>query len=147
MKRLKMLVVTILIALACTWGYAADAMKTLVEKESGVVITVPEKAPEFLTWPSMVIGVEELSNGVLLGLVESRNPAETVGVLSLWVVKNQKMHIVAFAAYYIDVSPNTPDLYEDLGFLQTGKPTGVLVPVDQADSLDAFKSAALKGLI
>jgi hypothetical protein len=145
MKRLKMFLIALLIAGMSLWAYGyTEGTKTLIGKDTGVVIQVPEKAPEFLTWPSMLIGAETFPNGVTMGLMESVNSDRTVGVLSLWVVKDKKYAIVAIAVYYINSHSNKPELYEDLGFLQTGKPTGILVPVKDADSLEAFKSAAQK---
>ncbi len=118
---------------------ASDGMKTLMADESGVLLQVPEKAPEFLRWPGTVIGSEKFANGNALVLVECVNPDETVLVRSLWARINGKFCLLAFAVSY-EAYPDKMDLYQDVGFLDTGVPTGRLLQVADSAPLSLFKS-------
>ena len=140
MKKMWLLaLVSLFLLLASPVFPASDGMKTLIGDKSGVVIQVPEKAPEFLQWPGAVIGGEKYPNGNGLLLVECINPDETVIVRSLWARIEGKLYILAFAVSY-EAHPDRIDLYQDVGFLDTGVPTGMFLQVADSAPLSRFQN-------
>jgi len=125
-------------------GFTAEGSKSMRGEMPPIVVTVPEQAPEFLCWESGLVGMEQYPNGNALILVQYINPAENVIVSALWVKMGENFYLVAFAAFY-EVTAGAPgEIYEDVGFIKDGKPTGVLVRVAEADPIEAFKSHASK---
>jgi hypothetical protein len=115
-----------------------EGIKTLIGKESGVILTVPEMAPEFLQWKGMVIGVQQFPNGNALILVECHNEAENVIVRSLWAKKDGKFYILAFAVFY--EANQKMELFEDNGFFVGGIPSGKLERVKEARPVVDFRN-------
>ena len=118
---------------------ASDGTKTMIDEPTGCVIRVPERVPEFLGWPAMVIGSEKYPNGNALALIESVNEDATVSVRSLWAMIDGKLYLLAFGVAY-EAHPDKIDLYQDVGFLDTGVPTGRFLQVAESAPLSLFKS-------
>ncbi len=117
---------------------ASDGTKTMVDETTGAVLQVPEKAPEFFKWPAMAIGSEKYPNGNALVMIESVNEDGTVIVRSLWARIDGKFYVLAFAVSY-QVSPDKLDLYQDVGFIDTGTPTGRFLQVAESAPLPMFQ--------
>jgi hypothetical protein len=120
--------------------FSADAgTKTMIDEPTGCVIQVPQSAPEFLRWPAMAMGSEKYPNGNALALIESVNEDATVTVRSLWAMIDGKLYLLAFGVAY-EAHPDKIDLYQDVGFLDTGVPTGRFLQVAESAPLSLFKS-------
>ncbi len=102
-------------------------------------ITVPELAPEFLKWDAVLLVKEDYPNGNFLAVTQSISPDERTVVISLVGKQNDKIIILGFAVKYTNSKNSEFEIYEDLGFLKTGKPTGVFYRVDKASPTAAFK--------
>jgi len=133
-------IVLALLAITGNGLFAAEGTKIMKADKPPVVITVPEKAPDFLNWGGTIMVGERYENGNVLLIVAFESPDEQVAVTALWAKVGDKYFLLAFAVFY-EVRPNAPpDMYEDLGFLKTGTPSGVLVRVDTPSPLAAFKA-------
>ena len=132
----KFLFSLLVVAFICLSGTAFAADKKMCSSE-GICVTVPELAPEFLDWSGVMLAAENGPiAGLRLGLVQ--NEDETVQVVFLLVVtKEGSKHIVAFAVVYA-VSPERQDVYEDVQFVETGKPSGKLSPRDAPTDIKIF---------
>ena len=131
-----LLVLMLLVLVAPFVAQGAEGTKTLIGKESGLILTVPEMAPDFIMWDGGVIGAQQFPGGSALILVEYVNEADTVMVRALWLKKGGKSHILAFAVFYEHTKKM--ELFEDAEFFAGGIPSGNLVRVKDARPVADF---------
>ena len=130
-------------------GFAGEGTKVLKSKHFQYSVVLPEKAPDFLNWDTMLIGIEGYSNGKGLAITAGANEDQSVVVTILWIIEDQVPYPIAVAVWYENVDPNKTELYEDREFVQTGNRSGKLVrvPIDKATPIDVFRSNASRILI
>ena len=138
-KRFCLVAIFALLFAGLVFGFAPEGTKTMRGDKPVVTITVPEKAPDFLRWQSMLLGGEQYEDGNVLLLVQFISPDERTVVNALWAKIGEKYSVLAFAVFYLERAGDPPDLYEDLTFLKTGNPSGILVRVEIADPITMFR--------
>jgi hypothetical protein len=143
MKRLFVLLFTFLFLFSSA-VFAAEGTKVISDPTDTVTLIISEKAPDFLNWEGMIIGQEGYPNGNVLALVQSKNIDDSVICTILVLKSKDKIHIVALAVFYARGNPDRPDVYEDMGFLNDGKPTDKLTAttLEKAMPIDAFRAKA-----
>jgi hypothetical protein len=148
MKKLFLIVVLVL-ALAGA-GWAAEGTKVLTIPEV-LTVTVPEMAPDFVDWEGHFLGGKNYSNGRMIGLIEWGHPDGDLFVATLVLKESDgSFYLILFQVSYFlaewDKHLDQPEkyliteYYEDLGFIKTGKPSGILVRVKEPTKWEAVDS-------
>ena len=130
MKKKSLVVLAMLLVcsvfLVMSPALAGEGLKTMTSPNGTYVITVPEKAPEFLgnDWNEKMIGFHLVSQTVALAIVENtkENMVVRAMVLMRKVSGGITQNIIAFAVSYD--GPRAEIWYLDDGFLQTLVPSG-----------------------
>lgn len=109
--------------------------------DAGVVLTVPEKTPDFHLFPGQVLGSQQFQNGNAVLVIESMNGSRTVDVVVLVVKIEGKLHFIAMQVTYcpagfdkIDMNKPIEDQIRveylgDMKFMKTGVPSDEMTRV------------------
>lgn len=146
-KRILVLLAILLFGVSVV--FAASAINTLAMKTfkfGPSTYSISEYAPEFLTWPARPIA-ETLISGppdpCAIDAIEGRNEGGTVRIALVRLLENGSVYIVAVMVAYTEKG-NAIDIYEDLGLIQTGKPSFKLTKVDKPSDIEVFIAAKAK---
>lgn len=118
--------------------YAAEAKEgsRVLDNEKGFTVEVPEMCPDFLFWQPRLLGSKQYANGNGIAIIESRNEEETVFVTAIWAKIENKAYCLGLIITYFPPKGFDPkkkvedqmksEYIEDIIFMRTGKPSGVL---------------------
>jgi hypothetical protein len=127
--------------------YGSEGTKILKLPNSDLVITVPEKAPDFFNFPARNIGKIKFPNETIVQAIESMNDDFTVDVITFIITVKGKMSVVALQVIYcpegfqnFDMNKeHLTDFYEDLSFTKIGRATNILQRVDKLTDYNKIK--------
>jgi len=148
MKRFLSLILMATFLIGASFVQAED-LKTMCVPDIAekVCVTISEKAPDFMKFPGNVIGQKQFSNGNAIQGVEHMNKAQTVDVMALVALIAGKVHIIAIVVSYCpegfsnfdSTKAHVTDSYQDVTFMKTGRPTGLMTKVDKAADYSTFR--------
>jgi len=147
MKRLLSLLVMLSMLAMSSWAWSyTEGTKKLCPVE-GVCVVVPEKAPDFQNFPTRVLGQRNFPNGNALQVLEALNKESTVDVTLLVMKLEGKVFIISMQVIYApegfdkaaSAEEHVTDKYEDVQFMETGRPSEKLGHVEKFKDFSEFR--------
>lgn len=139
MKKLFGVLLMVIFVLGLAGVVGAEGLKKMCvdTKPTQLCINVPEKAPDFFTFPASIAGSKKYSNGNGIQILAHQNDANTVLVGTLVAKRGQQVIIIAFKVFYSET--NLEECYEDITFTRTGKSSGVFTRVKAVTDFKKFE--------
>ena len=144
MRKVLLFLVILLFALSgLSWAEGMKVLTLKVNEEITVTLTVPEKAPDFLYWPTSEL-IYCLQDPVHIHVIGYSNGEIAVVAVVVFVEKQPK--VVNFFVQYKREAPW--EYYEDTEFFKSGKLTGVFAQSSEVkkfyDTVEHINKALLK---
>ncbi len=138
MKKLLSLVAILSMVVVPAWGWSyTEGTKVVCTPKKELCITVPEMAPDFLLFPNArIVAQQTFANGNMIAMISTENECGNTSTHVLLVRIDGIVHVVAMAAFYEDTGKK--GMYEDIAYVTTGKPSGVLAETNAPNGSDAF---------
>jgi hypothetical protein len=140
----KILVVLAILLFGVAFAFAGSGMKTLVFGTH--TYSISEAAPDFLKWTGRLVAatlISEPPDLCAMDAVEGINADGTVRIVLVRLIESDSVYIVALMVAYTQKS-GVVEVYEDLGLIQTGKPSFVLTKVSKPSDIEIFIAAKSK---
>jgi hypothetical protein len=147
-KFLSVLTILVLLGVWAVWAWPyTEGTKKMCVPDTKVCVTISERAPDFISFPTHVVGTQPFENGNAIQILEAVNEAETVDAVIAVVKVGDTIGIIGLVAVYIpeglrhfdSTKQHVTDSYEDVAFTKTGRISGVLARVDKLTDYSEFK--------
>ena len=156
MKRLTRILTILLLAVSLFWGWSyagSEGLKTFTIPNTDFKVTLPEQAPDFLTFPTDIVAQMKYDNGNGVVILESLNKEHTVDVIIVMAKVGKKIGLIQMQVNYcaetfdkLDLDKKHPtDYYEDATFVKTGRITNLLTRVNKLTDVKLFKHFIASG--
>ena len=147
MKKLLSCLVMLSMLAVSSWAWSyTEGTKKLCPVE-GMCVVVPEKAPDFQNFPTRVLGQKNFPNGNALQVLEALNKELTIDVILLVMKHEGKVFLLSMQVTYApegfdkaaSAKKYVTDKYEDVQFMETGRPSGKLSRVEKFKDFSEFR--------